>query len=290
MITLHVDDDRVAVDPQDGARLTSLVAGGRERLVTDPGPGSEAMFSRGVFIMAPWVGRIADGLLRWAGTEHLLPRRGDGNALHGLVDDRPWEVVTHTDDHVRLEHRIKDPAGPWTGCVVTHDVALGAGRLDLRLELTADGRPVPVALGWHPCFQRPTDGDVSVAVASDATLVLDDHQLPTGRLRDVVGDTDLRSDALLGERRLDDVWVDVHAPVHIAWPDLDLLMSTSQEVATIVVFTPPTHFCVEPQTAWPDAVRLESLGLDNGRLETGLATVAPGETTSATTTWTWSPR
>lgn len=284
MTTLHAGEDRVTVDPDDGARLVSWVAGGRERLVQDVDPADQG-FGHGAFVMAPWAGRIGGATIRWDGDDHPLPRRMGGNAIHGLVDDRPWTVVEATDDHALFVHHLGPDAGPWAGCVVRHDIVLDPDRLRLRLALDAADHAVPVALGWHPCFQRSPDGDVCVVVPADQTLAVDDDNLPTGRLVGVAGDTDLRTGAPLGDRRLDLAWVDVHGPLEITWPDLHLTMANSPELATAVVFTPSTHLCVEPQSAWPDPVHLSERGLG-----TGLATVPAGGSFEVTTTWSWSPR
>ncbi len=284
MITLQAGPDRVAVDPDDGARLVSWVAGGRERLVARS-DATDADFGHGVFVMAPWAGRIAGGRLHWDGVDHLLPRRMQGNAIHGLVDESTWTVAASTTQEVRLVHRIHEPAGPWTDAVVTHHVALEPGRLRLRLALQAPGADVPVALGWHPCFQRPSSGEVSVTVPADHTLDVDDQVVPTGRLLPVAGDTDLRDGPALGDRRLDDTWIGVEGPLRVSWPDLDLTMQGSAGMTTAVVFTPPTHLCVEPQSAWPDPVRLAAAGHD-----TGVVRVAAGRSVSVTTTWTWVTR
>lgn len=282
MITLQAGDDRVVVDEDDGARLVQLVAGGQQRLVTRA-DATDPLFGHGAFVMAPWAGRIAGGRLHWQGTDHLLPRRLAGNAIHGLVDQATWKVATATADRARLVHRIAGPA-PWTGCVVTHDVALAPGRLALRLSVRAASVPVPVAVGWHPCFRRPAHGDMDVRVPADRVLQVDDEVVPTGVVRDVAGPTDLRDGPPLGARRLDDTLVEIDGPVHVDWPDLALTMTTS-DIAAVVVFTPPTHLCVEPQSAWPDPVRLAAAGH-----ATGVATAAPGRTVATATTWTWSPR
>ena len=55
---------------------------------------------------------------------------------------------------------------------------------------------------------------------------------------------------------------------------------------TLVVHTPQAGVCVEPQTGWPDAIRLE----DEGVVLTGLRRLLPGETLSAKTIWRWTQR
>ena len=70
-------------------------------------------------------------------------------------------------------------------------------------------------------------------------------------------------------------------PSAIAWPDLELVMTT-EPLGSVVVFTTPTSICLEPQSAWPDAVRLDATGA-----ATGLVALEAGETFAVSTRWSW---
>ena len=63
----------------------------------------------------------------------------------------------------------------------------------------------------------------------------------------------------------------------------DAVESTADIFSSLVVYTPATAVCVEPQTAWPDALgdRLA------GRPETGRRVIGPGEALRATMTLRW---
>ncbi len=69
----------------------------------------------------------------------------------------------------------------------------------------------------------------------------------------------------------------------ISWPDLTMTIGWSAPADTLVIHTPPSGFCVEPQTAWPNAPALAQAGTEG----TGLITVEPGQSTALTTTWSW---
>lgn len=281
-VVLQAGRDRVEVDPADG-RITSLVAGGAERLVTTPPPDdpAAAAFQWGCFVMAPWAGRIRDASFDWHGRRARLEPRLHGHAIHGLVMDRPWEVTAVSDDAITLACRLRDAPWPFTDVAVTHVVGLAPGRLDLALAVRAGADPIPVTVGWHPCFARPDTGDLTVAVRAGETLEADADNVPTGRLTAVGARTDLRSGPALGPRRLDTTYVDVTDPVSITWPDLDLTMD-HHGLETFVVFTPAHEFCVEPQSGWPDAVNLAQQDR-----RSGLTTVHPGTRHHWHTTWRW---
>jgi aldose 1-epimerase len=281
-VQLTAGPDRAVVDPAAGGRLSSLIAGGRERLVGPPADASQRLSTLwGCFPMAPWAGRIADGRLEWEGQSYGLRRNAGGHSLHGVVFDVPWMVMARNEG--RVEMTAGDlPGWPFEG-VANQRVELAPGRLELRLEVVA-GEPMPAWVGWHPWFRRPESGDMHVRVIAARILETREGLIPTGRFIDVGGPTDLRDGPALGDRRLDHVYADAKSPATISWPDLELTMQLEPPLATVVVHTPERGVCVEPQTAWPDALRLG----DEGNLMTGLRRLGAGETLRGVTIWKWS--
>jgi galactose mutarotase-like enzyme len=161
---------------------------------------------------------------------------------------------------------------------------------------------MPVSLGWHPWFARPAEGDVRMRVDATGTLQLRDDLVPTGVVVPLEpATTDLRHGPALGERRLDDVYVEVGQPAELRWPDLVLRMTWDGAVQSVVVHTPPRGVTLEPQTAWPNAPLLVSQDLGQpeprrhpagaattlDRSVVGLVVAAPGTPLRASTTWTW---
>ena len=72
-------------------------------------------------------------------------------------------------------------------------------------------------------------------------------------------------------------------PCRVVWSDLELVIE-AEPLVSVLVHTTPTAVCVEPQTAWPDAIRLAATGA-----RTGLVELAAGATFEATTRWSWLP-
>jgi aldose 1-epimerase len=283
-IVLSAGGDRVEVDPYDGARLTSFVAGGKERLLNrPPDPSSpDVLLLWGCFFMAPWVGRIADGELPWEGQTHRFPKNFGGHAIHGLVFDKVWSVDDPTETSVAMSADLAAAGWPFDGSV-RYRIDLAPGRLTLSARIDAADRSMPVSVGWHPYFARPSEGDLTVTVPADHVLETTEDLIPTGQLIPVAGDTDLREGPALGERRLDHVYAGARSPAIVGWPDLELHLNFDPPIETVVVYTPPHAACVEPQSAWPNAPALHESGTEG----TGLTAVAPRDRFEATTTWTW---
>lgn len=246
----------VVIDLVAGGRVASLVVDGRELLKTE-GYGPVAW---GSFPMAPFAGRIRDGVLTFAGETYALPSTTlPPHAIHGTALDRRWEVVGEGEIATDL-----GPDWPFAGRAVQH-FELAADHLTCRLELHAD-EPMPASIGWHPWFARRLEG------VPDA-LELD---LDAGAMyeRDAAG---------IATSRLippppgpwDDCFTDLRRPPVLRWPGF-LELTVESDCPDWVVYTiPEDALCVEPQTAPPDA------------LNTDPTVVLPGRPLIAEMTWRW---
>lgn len=280
---LEAGGDRATIDPAEGGRLVSLVLGGHERLITERqprfSPPLDPGLSYGVPLMAPFVGRLSGAAFAWDGRECRVPRNYGEIAIHGTVYDAPWDVVARTSTAIDLRLHLDRARWPF-GATMTQRYEISAGRLEVEAAIVAE-EPQPAAIGWHPWFRR--SGAMTIRVASEQTLELDDSTIPTGALVPVNGPRDLRGGPEVGDRALDDVFTDVASPAVLTWPDLELALAFEAPVRMVVVFTQPESICVEPMTAWPDAIRLSRAG----KRTTGLVGLAAGERLVAKTTWSW---
>ena len=270
-----------SVDAVRGGRLASLVIRGRERLIARPRVDADLpAISWGSFPMVPWVGRMRAGRLEWNGRTFDLARNLGGHAIHGTAFDRSWTVDASDERSVRMHCRIGDGDGWPFAADVSQVIELAPDEIRFRLEVRAEAA-MPIAVGWHPWFGRVGDEPIVITVPSGQVLETTADLIPTGALVPVAGITDLRRAAAIGVRALDHAYVDVAGPSRLAWPDLELTIE-ADPLAAVVVHTTPTGVCIEPQTAWPDAVRLASQGI-----ETGLVRLDPGATFSAASRWRW---
>jgi galactose mutarotase-like enzyme len=88
------------IDAERGGRLASLAVEGRD-LIVGPPDDADRTILWGSFVMAPWCGRIEGGVLEWDGRTHQLPVTLEGNAIHGVLWDRPWAVEAADGQHSR---------------------------------------------------------------------------------------------------------------------------------------------------------------------------------------------
>jgi len=280
-VRLTAGDVSAEVDPESGGRLSSLVLAGRERLITRPNQSAPVpAISWGSFAMLPWVGRLRYGRLSWRGTTVQLPRTLGAHAIHGLTFDRAWNVLSTDGRSVELGCRLGSESGwPFDGDV-RQTIALGPDGLALRIEVEAE-TSMPLAVGWHPWFRRWGEEPISVSVPTSTVLETTADLIPTGDVSTVTELTDLRRLTDLRDRRLDHTYVDVDGPCTVAWMDVVIEIDASP-LRSVVVHSTPTAVCVEPQSAWPDAIRLDAEGVD-----VGLVALSAGETVVIESRWMW---
>jgi aldose 1-epimerase len=225
-------------------------------------------------LVAPWPNRIADGRYSYEGQELRVPINEPKRdaALHGLVCDQPWALVSRQPSEVRLQHRIRPSPGypfallldvtysldadgfhtevsatnigdftaPYGVCPHPYLAAAGSALNSWRLELPADNflevtpdRLLPLRRQWVD------DGPFDFRQARELGDVQIDHAF-TGLVRDSKGIATVRLTDVGGTGvgiRWDKAcsWVQIHTADH---PD------------------PARHrlgLAVEPMTCPPDA-------------------------------------
>jgi galactose mutarotase-like enzyme len=272
--------DGVSIDTSAGGRLASWVMAGRERLLVEPAAGIAPSLGWGCYLMAPFVGRVHQGWVDWAGRKIRLRLNGGHHSIQGAVFDSEWTVTSKTAASVSLSCPLDPSKWPFRG-TVTQRIAIARGLMRLDAEIAAD-EAMPAALGWHPWFRNP-GGHLCVGVKGDKVLTLQPDLIPTGELTPVDRRTDLRAGPNLAGHRLDDVYPAVRSPVVITWPDIELTMSFARPVGVAVVHTHPQAVCVGLATAWPDSIRLARAG----HAGTGLVSLPAGEKLSAAASCSW---
>lgn len=284
VIELRRDGIVARVDPADGGRIVSLVIFGVERILSKARARSrEPALYWGCYPMVPWAGRLSHGRIPTNDGEVRLEANLPPSAIHGLGFDKSWELVDRSETAVTMACELRGLGWPFGGRAL-QTLRLGNDRLELELQVGGYTRAGPAGLGWHPWFARPATGDIELRVDSSEVLVLDADMAPTGEVRRVTPDEDLRSGQPLGDRRLDHVYVRTKSPVLLRWPDLELRIEYDKSLQTVVVHTPAEGVCVEPQSMWPNAPLLAAAGVS----DTGMRTLEPGERLTAIEAWTWS--
>ncbi len=257
---LEQDGLRVRFDAAAGGRLSSVEVHGWELLARE----GVDLYHWGNFVIAPWVGRLRHGVLRFGGAEHRVPTNAPPHALHGLVTSQEWRVVGPG----VLTVDLGDP-WPWRGWL-THQIALHLDRLECRLTLEAD-EPMPAAMGWHPWFPRQitgangvTAGPIEIDAEPGLMYAHDEEGVPSGAL------------VPPPPRPWNYCFRDLPAAPRVRWPGALELVIESDCSDWVIYDEEPQAICVEPWTGPPNSLNMPSPPI-----------VRPGEPLTAEMTWRW---
>ncbi|MFN0054161.1 MAG: aldose 1-epimerase [Planctomycetales bacterium] len=248
----------------------------------------------GIPLLFPFPNRIRKGRYTWEGRDYELTgvRQDDfGNAIHGLVADRPWRVVARGENYaigafqLSLDAPDRRPLWPADFLIeVRYELRDASLRCDIRVA-NPDSVPLPWGFGTHTYFRVPLGqasrrDDCLVQVPAARAWELCEC-LPTGCQKPVSGANDLREGQALAGLKLDDVLTgltvcDGQVISSVIDPEAGLQVTqvTDELFRELVAFTPPhgRSVCLEPYTCVTDAIHLAPQGID-----TGWQTLTPGQ-------------
>ena len=268
-VRLELDSLAVEIAPEVGGGVATFVHDGCDlfraaaRDAVDP-------TALGEFPMAPYVNRIAHGRFHWRGETIVLPAiLGDHpHPLHGVGWRSAWTCERLSAHAARLTlTRQADADWPWR-VTMTRVITLTPAGLEIAFSLTnADTRPMPASIGLHPYF--PAAG-ATVRLGVTAQVLTTADGIPVEILRTPAVDA-LAAGARVADLALDHCFVGWDGRADLIWPNRTLRIETDPPQRFVQVYTPAgaDFFCVEPQSAAPDAVNREA---------SGVVELAPGET------------
>ena len=241
-------------------------------------------WSMASFPLVPWSNRICEGRFAFGGRRvSLAPNHPpERHAIHGLGFRAAWTLVDRGPSGVTLEHHHPGDAWPWPYRAAQR-VTLTPVQLTLELALTNEGdAEMPAGLGWHPYFPRPAE---TVLTARVAAVWLTDAEVMPVALVTPAPDQDPSRGLRVDRVALDNVFTGWDGQAFVAWPErgVRLRIAAGPPLGCLVVYTPRARpfFCVEPVSHVTDAFNLAA-----GRPDTGMLSVAPGETVRASVTFT----
>jgi aldose 1-epimerase len=192
----------------------------------------------GWYAMAPWAGRIKDGLVKDSkGKSYQLPTTYDHpNAIDGYGFYSSWQDLGEGRQLLEL------PA-PYQGASVIQHFEILNDALRWSLEYEANGCDLPFSLGFHPWIARDIgkgdsaelDFKANKMMARDADFVFTGQYLPQ----------------LPGP--WDDTFVEIIGTPEIIWPGAARLTVESDAPYWTVYTEDEDGICLEPQTAPPNA-------------------------------------
>ena len=267
---------RAEIDPASGGAIASLysVRDGERFDWLRPAPVHGDVDSMACFPLLPFCNRIRDGRFSFMGREVSLPANTppSAHALHGMGWQRPWAVLAHSEQTVRLQ--LEHPAGSWPWHFrATQEIRLTAEGLVAQLEVeNLDTQPMPLGLGFHPFF--PHRASARIQVATEAMWESNAELLPTALARPAVVEQ-LRQGVPARELLLDNNFIGWDRVARIAFDDARALsMSATDPLDFVTLYAPPGagFFCIEPVSNCTDWPNLKHLPI----AERGGAILAPG--------------
>ena len=231
---------QVAIDLDAGARIASLKWKDLEFTV----PFRGQVHTYGWYAMAPWAGRIKDGLIKSpSGAEFQLPTQLDPpNALHGFGLTSSWQEIGPGRSLLHLPK-------PYGGATVEQTIEVLDDAIRWSLEYDANGCDLPVWLGQHPWFARDlgVGGSAEIEFSPGKMLKRVDG-LPNG---EIITPT---------QEPWDDAFTDVRGTPAVVYDGVARIDIECDAPWWVVYTEDPDGICIEPQTAPPDAANLGITG------------------------------
>jgi len=201
LVSIHDESNgtEISVLPAFGAMLHSFAVRGRDGsdfnvINSYPGlAGLKAEMSRWFKSakLSPFACRIQEGKYRIDDKEYRFRRLfSDGNAIHGLLFDKPFTIIEETGDHMSgaivLDYTYKkeDEGYPFDyDCQVRYTLHPDSVLEVVTAVTNLDQTTIPMADGWHPYFRLGGKANGwEVQFHSDAMVEFDDRLVPTGSL------------------------------------------------------------------------------------------------------------
>ena len=116
-------------------------------------------------VMAPWPNRLEDGTWKLGNREFAAAiNDADGNnANHGLVFDKVFDIVNHTESLLSLETKTFDERAYPFEILLTVTYALENDGLKISFEaVNQAAEAVPLAFGLHPYFVADVDSELEL--------------------------------------------------------------------------------------------------------------------------------
>jgi len=251
-------------------------------------------------ILFPFPNRIRGGRFTYDGRVVKLPCNEEklGNAAHGLVFTRPWQVVdsgaeTSGGAWIRSRFTLHDfpeisKAWPFP-FEVDYTYRLFEGKLENVVVARNTGScPMPLGLGLHPWFRlplAPRGRRQACRLRAPVHRVWELVDLiPTGRIVPAPLGKDLRGSVEIDDLDFDDVYAGLRDEANTGeWTEAsytdpgagaEMLVRSDASFRQLVVHAPGGRpvICIEPYTCVTDAFNLESRGVD-----AGMDVLVPGE-------------
>ncbi len=234
------------------------------------------------FPMTPFVNRITRGAFAFQGEQISLAPPVPPYPLHGYGWRAPWVVDELGPESAVMSWRNDETsAWPWI-CRTEQSLRIEPDALVVELAVeNLDDHPMPASLGLHPYF--PAIDEALLEAEADGVWVTDDDLIPTKWVAISEAVASFAKPRSLARTYLDNCYTGFRGEARLSWPRPGLQVTIEAPNCRFMqIYTRGNDgsFCVEAQTAMPDAFnRADAMGAE----ATGLQIIAPGDGFACTT-------
>ena len=216
-------------------------------------------------ILFPFVSRVSRGSYEFNGKLFQLDcNTADGqNALHGLVYDKTFEVVSaaaNEDDCevvLKLNQIEKQKGFPYQyTLLLTYSFRPSGMALTVKATNTGDEN-FPFTIGWHPYFSIPNFKNANLQFDADKQVVFNNDLIATGTKQNPFGNL-----LQLGDNSFDDCFIVNDHKVILHTDEYDATIKVDSQDFYLQIYTPPNlpMMAVEPMVGMSDSFN-SKLGL-----------------------------
>jgi len=238
------DFHHLSFDSTLGGRASSWKLFGQEILLSV----ENSPLNGGMYVMAPWVGRIDGACIAFEGTTYPQPINFPPWALHGVTPFSECQVVEWDASHIVFQQRIQDFLPTWpVDMVITHRWDLKDSDLNLSVSATLTEGNFVCDVGIHPFFLK-TLGNGSTATMlfePEHEYQVDDHFINHGiSVNPTLGPWDTAFSLPARE-------------CHIEWKDFAVIRIKSSHQDFVIYDKHSDFFCPEPCTGPPNGINMQ---------------------------------
>jgi aldose 1-epimerase len=219
--------------------------------------------------LVPFSGRIRQGVYKFRGIKYQLPinKPDEGHALHGFLNDKPFEVVNVSEEK---DFSALELSYDYDGNIPGYPFPF---RLGFLYKLSSDGFKIetlvinkgvdkmPYSYGWHPYFTfNETVDELYLQLPATGIVALNEHLIPTGK---ILPAEHFIQPEKIGNRLLDTCFVVENKKIVTARlysAKHDIPVNIWQEAGEgkfryMQVYTPPhrNSIAIEPVTSQPNS-------------------------------------
>lgn len=288
-LTLRAGPALVEICPGRGGIVTRYCWTLEERTLEWFRPTPQAhefgVLDAGCFPLVPFSGRVRGGRFPYEGKVFSMPMNfpPQKHTIHGHGWQRPWQIAEANETAASIVyHHAGDDWTTSYDAIQRFEITESDLSISLSATNTGNAR-MPLGLGLHPYFVRTPRAHVRAKVGQ---MWLSDEEVMPVDLVAPPPDKNLVNGIVADAVALDNTFTDFSGTATVDWPEwrASLTITADSLLQFLVVYTPPgeSFLCVEPVSNCADAFNLAA----EGRTDTGMRILAPGETLSANVRFT----